>query len=53
MSENKDVAEKRIVMTYDYRDESGKLLFQVVRFEPKSFAQRRPDGKSGWVGHIV
>lgn len=38
----------RIVATYDYRDESGTLLFQVVRFDPKNFRQRRPDGKDGW-----
>jgi putative DNA primase/helicase len=38
---------KRIVATYDYRDESETLLFQSVRYEPKAFAQRRPDGK-GW-----
>lgn len=37
-----------IVKTYDYRDESGGLVFQVVRFEPKDFRQRRPDGKGGW-----
>lgn len=40
---------RRIIKTYDYADASGNLLFQVVRFEPKSFAQRRPDGKGGWV----
>jgi hypothetical protein len=30
---------------YDYCDETGKLLFQVVRYggEPKRFKQRRPD----------
>lgn len=28
--------------TYDYRDERGNLLFQVVRYEPKAFRQRRP-----------
>jgi 5S rRNA maturation endonuclease (ribonuclease M5) len=33
----------RIVDTYEYHDEKGVLLFQVVRFEPKSFSQRRPD----------
>ncbi len=37
------MAEKRIVATYDYKDESGKLLYQVVRYEPKDFRQRRPD----------
>ncbi len=38
----------RIVATYDYRDEAGALLYQAVRFEPKDFRQRRPDGKGGW-----
>lgn len=37
------------VAGYAYRDENGDVLFEVVRFEPKSFAQRRPDGQGGWV----
>ena len=36
---------------YDYVDESGALLFQVVRFFPKDFRQRRPDGAS-WVWNL-
>ena len=39
---------RRIAATYDYTDESGSLLYQVVRFEPKDFRQRRPDGAGGW-----
>jgi hypothetical protein len=39
---------KRVVAEYDYHDEKGALLFQVVRFEPKAFLQRRPDGNGGW-----
>jgi putative DNA primase/helicase len=39
----------RIVAEYDYTDESGKLLFQVIRLEPKTFRQRRPDEKGGWI----
>lgn len=42
-----------IVATYDYRDAAGVLLFQVVRFKPKDFRVRRPDG-TGWewkLGH--
>jgi len=27
---------------YDYTDETGKLIFQTVRFKPKNFRQRRP-----------
>src|SRR5690242_11222873 len=38
----------RIIATYDYHDESGGLLYQVVRLEPKSFRQRRPDDNGGW-----
>ena len=34
---------RREVACYDYRDEEGNVLYQVVRFEPKGFAQRRPD----------
>ena len=33
----------RIVATYDYTDPTGKLVFQVVRYSPKNFRQRRPD----------
>ena len=40
-------AKAKIVTTYDYRDEAGELLFQVCRLEPKSFRQRRRNGK-GW-----
>jgi len=36
-----------IVAEYPYVDEQGTLLFQVVRMEPKTFRQRRPDG-TGW-----
>ena len=34
-----------IVATYDYTDDKGELLYQVVRYDPKDFRQRRPDGK--------
>lgn len=47
----------REVAQYDYVDENDELIFQVVRFEPKTFRQRRrprpndpPDKiKHGWV----
>ena len=35
-----------IVATYDYLDETGKLLYQVCRLSPKSFRQRRPEGEN-------
>ena len=34
----------RIVATYNYTDESGVLLFQKLRFEPKDFRVRVPSG---------
>jgi hypothetical protein len=38
----------KIVKTYDYRDEDGRLLSQVCRFEPKDFRQRQPKEGGGW-----
>lgn len=40
---------RRIALAYDYDDAEGNLAFQVVRFEPKDFRQRRPDGRGGWI----
>ena len=37
-----------IIATYDYRDEQGCLLYQVVRTTDKAFPQRRR-GDKGWV----
>jgi len=44
--------QRKIVATYDYDDLSGKLVHQTVRYDPKKFLQRRPDGKGGWVWNI-
>lgn len=38
----------RIIATYEYRDEKSELLFQVVRYQPKDFRQRRPRLGGGW-----
>lgn len=45
-----DRDERTILATYDYRDHAGKLLYQVVRFVPKTFRQRCPDPAypGGW-----
>ncbi|HEY8124549.1 MAG TPA: DUF3987 domain-containing protein [Methylocystis sp.] len=53
-------APPRIVATYAYVDENDQLLFEVVRFEPKKFLQRRkptttdaPESiKRGWVWSV-
>lgn len=39
----------KVVATYGYTDANGRLLYQVQRFSPKSFRQRRPDGMGGWI----
>jgi len=43
---------RRIVATYDYVDASGNLIFQTVRYEPKDFSQRQPDGKGDWIWNL-
>ena len=45
-------SQHKIVASYDYTDEFGTLLFQVVRLAPKTFRQRRPDGKGGWIWNL-
>jgi len=40
------------VATYDYKALDGHLLYQVVRFEPKTFRQRRSDGNGGWLWNL-
>ncbi len=49
---NGHAQKSRIAETYDYADESGVLLYQAVRLDPKEFRQRRPDG-SGWIWSIA
>ncbi len=44
--------QRRLVKTYDYQDTDGKLLYQVCRFEPKGFSQRRLDGTGEWVNNL-
>ena len=43
---------KEIEAVYDYTDDQGQLLYQVVRFKPKRFAQRRPSGGGGWLWNL-
>lgn len=47
-----DNAEDRIEATYDYRDEDGELIYQVVRYSPKDFRQRRPTEEGRWAWNI-
>lgn len=45
---------RRSVAVYDYTNERGKLLFQVLRSADKHFVQRHPDpaAKSGWAWNM-
>lgn len=38
----------KVTAVYDYLNESQEMVYQVVRYEPKTFRQRQPDGKGGW-----
>ena len=40
------------VATYQYPNEAGAHLFDVVRLDPKGFRQRRPDGRGGWIWNL-
>lgn len=44
---------RRAIAAYSYVDEAGQLLYQSIRFEPKSFSQRRPDGNGGWIWNVT
>lgn len=45
-------APAQLVCTYDYVDEAGHLIFQVLRYEPKTFIQRQPY-KGTWAWSIT
>jgi 5S rRNA maturation endonuclease (ribonuclease M5) len=38
-----------IEFTYPYRNANKKVIFEQVRFKPKTFRLRRPDGKGDWI----
>ena len=44
----REQAPRRVVAEYKYTDEDGELLFVKVRYEPKDFRVKRPDGRGGW-----
>ena len=41
-----------IVDKYDYVDEAGNFVMQVVRYQPKDFRQRRPNANGGWIWSV-
>jgi hypothetical protein len=46
------IAKKKLVATYTYRDERGRSLFRVLRYEPKSFIAQRLDSSGKWMPGI-
>ncbi len=38
----------RVIATYDYVDEDGQVLYQALRYDPKDFRQRTPNGDGTW-----
>ena len=44
----REQAPRRVVAEYKYTDDDGELLFVKVRYEPKDFRVKRPDGRGGW-----
>lgn len=47
-----DLARAEIECAYDYVDERGTVLYQTIRFKPKAFRPRRPDGQGGWTWNL-
>jgi 5S rRNA maturation endonuclease (ribonuclease M5) len=48
-----DVSDQpEVARVYSYADENGKPLFEVVRYDPKAFKQRRPNGKGGYIWRL-
>jgi hypothetical protein len=43
----------RPIASFDYQDSNGTLLYQVLRFTPKNFRQRRPDGNGGYIWKLT
>ncbi len=43
---------KRIVETYSFRSLDGTILHQEVKYDPKGFLQRRPDGNGDFIWNI-
>ena len=41
-----------IVAKYNYLSAGGDLVMQVVRYAPKDFRQRRPDGNGNWIWSV-
>ena len=43
---------KYLAKCYDYYGEDGQRVYQIQRFEPKTFRQRQPDNNGGWINSM-
>jgi hypothetical protein len=43
---------RRVDATHPYTDEASEVLYAKVRYIPKGFAVKRPDGRGGWLWGI-
>jgi hypothetical protein len=50
--ETKQAQGWQVAKTYAYRDETGRLLFEVCRTIQKDFFVRKPDGNGGWISNV-
>ncbi|HEY1687185.1 MAG TPA: AAA family ATPase [Tepidisphaeraceae bacterium] len=44
-----NAARRHVTETYPYVDAEGELLYEVIRYLPKDFRQRRPNGNGAWI----
>ena len=44
--------EQETMLTYDYHDADGHVVYQACRLPGKEFRQRRPDGAGGWIWNM-
>jgi putative DNA primase/helicase len=51
-ADGKKGGRRKLIATYRYVDEKDVVLYEVLRFEPKDFRQRRPDGHGGWISNL-
>ncbi len=42
----------RVEATHPYHSETGQLLYEIVRYNPKTFKARRPAGSGKWVWNL-
>ena len=50
--EPKEEVKPRVVAEYEYRYADGELSYVAVRYEPKDFRQKRPNGYGGWIWNL-